>query len=66
MPQRDRKRALANALIEYLAPITERLNYYREHQDEVRDIILTGSRKAREEARRVMADVRRAARMDWD
>src|SRR5262249_57208382 len=44
----DRKKALAEALIEYLAPITERLNYYRNHQDEVRDIILEGSRRARE------------------
>ncbi len=62
----DRKRALADALIEYLAPITARLNYYRDHQDEVRDIILDGSRRAREEAGRVMADVRRAMKIAWE
>ncbi len=61
----DRKNALADALIEYLAPITKRLNYYRDHQDEVRSVILEGSRRAREEAGRVMADVRRAMRIDW-
>jgi tryptophanyl-tRNA synthetase len=61
----DRKKALAEVLIEYLAPITERLNYYREHQDEVRDVILAGSKKAREEAGRVMAEVHRAMRIDW-
>jgi tryptophanyl-tRNA synthetase len=61
----DRKNALADALIEYLAPVTERFNYYRDHQDEVRDLLIEGSQRAREEARRVMADVRRAMKIDW-
>ncbi|MBL8190146.1 MAG: tryptophan--tRNA ligase [Acidobacteria bacterium] len=61
----DRKKALAQAMIDYLAPITERVNYYRDHQDEVRDIILEGSRRAREEAGRVMGEVRRAMNISW-
>ena len=61
----DRKQALAEALIEYLAPITERLNYYRAHQDEVQDIMLAGSQKARAEAGRIMGEVRRAMQIDW-
>lgn len=61
----DRKKALAEALIEYLAPITARLNYFREHQDEVRDIIRAGSARARAEAGRVMGEVRRAMKIDW-
>jgi tryptophanyl-tRNA synthetase len=61
----DRKNALADALIEYLAPVTERFSYYSDHQDEVRDVIIEGSRRAREEAGRVMADVRRAMKIDW-
>lgn len=61
----DRKKALAEALIAYLAPITERLNYYRDHQDEVRDIIISGSQKAREEAEKIMAEVRTAIKIDW-
>ncbi|MBP6822758.1 MAG: tryptophan--tRNA ligase [Acidobacteria bacterium] len=62
----DRKKALAQAMIDYLSPITERVNYYREHQDEVRDIILEGSRRAREEAGRVMGEVRRAMNISWE
>lgn len=62
----DRKKALAETLIEYLAPITKRLNYYREHEDEVRDVITAGSKRAREEAGRIMADVRRAMKIDWN
>ena len=61
----DRKKALAQAMIDYLAPITERVNYYRDHQDEVRDIILEGSKRAREEAGRVMGEVRRAMNISW-
>jgi tryptophanyl-tRNA synthetase len=61
----DRKRALADALIEYLAPVTERLNYYRAHQDEVRDVLIEGSNRAREEAGRVMGEVRRAMKIAW-
>jgi tryptophanyl-tRNA synthetase len=61
----DRKKALAESLIEYLAPITERLNYYRDHQDEVMDVIQTGSRKARAEAQRIMGEVREAMQIRW-
>lgn len=61
----DRKKALAEALVAYLAPMTERLNYYRAHQDEVRDIIVEGSKRARAEAGRMMGEVRRAMRLDW-
>ncbi len=61
----DRKKALSDALIEYLAPITERLNYYREHQDDVRDIMLAGTKKASEEAARVMDEVRTAMKINW-
>ncbi len=62
----DRKKALAEALIEYLEPVTKRLNHYRDHQDEVRDIILEGSKRAREEAGRVMGEVRRAMKLAWE
>jgi len=61
----DRKKALAQAMVDYLAPITERVNYYRQHQDEVRDIILEGSRRAREEAGRIMGEVRQAMKINW-
>ena len=38
---------------------------WAKHQDEVRDIILEGSRCAREEAGRVMGEVRRAMNIAW-
>jgi len=62
----DRKKALAQALIEYLSPIYERQSYYRDHQDEVRDIIIEGSKRAREEAGRIMGEVRRAMKIAWE
>ncbi len=61
----DRKKALAQAMVDYLAPITERVNYYRQHQDEVRDVILEGSKRAREEAGRIMGEVRQAMKIAW-
>jgi len=61
----DRKRALAETLIEYLAPMREKLDYYQNHQDEVRDILIAGSKKAQTEAARVMSEVRQAMKIDW-
>src|SRR5678815_3785180 len=61
----DRKRALAETLIEYLAPIREKLDYYQSHQDEVRDILIAGSRKAQAEAAQIMGEVRQAMKIDW-
>ncbi len=61
----DRKRALADALVNYLGPISEKVNYYREHQDEVRDVLEQGTVRAREEAGRTMSEVRRAMKIDW-
>lgn len=61
----DRKKALGEALVGYLEPITKRLDYYRTHQDEVRDIMIEGSKKAREEAARIMDEVRSAIKINW-
>ncbi|MEP7273952.1 MAG: tryptophan--tRNA ligase [Acidobacteriota bacterium] len=61
----DRKRSVADALIEYLAPITARVSYYRDHQDEVHDILMSGTARAREEAGQTLSEVRRAMKMDW-
>jgi len=54
------KLLLAEALLENLGPIQERRRYYEAHPDEVLDILLQGNKKAREEARRTMAEVREA------
>ncbi|MDD2903622.1 MAG: tryptophan--tRNA ligase, partial [Syntrophales bacterium] len=54
----DCKKLLAEALLANLAPIQERRRYYEAHPDEVLDILEEGNKKAREEARRTMAEVR--------
>lgn len=61
----DRKKALADTLIEYLSPITEKVEYYKSHRDEVRDIIIEGSKRAEEEAARVMAIVKDAMKISF-
>src|SRR5262249_60595164 len=61
----DHKDALADALIEYLEPIARRRNNYRQRQDEVRDILMEGVKRAREEAGLVMGEVRRAMKINW-
>jgi tryptophanyl-tRNA synthetase len=51
---------LAEALLENMAPIQERRRYYEAHPDEVLDIMHQGNERAREQARRTMAEVREA------
>ncbi len=59
----DCKRALAKIINEKFAPIREKRRYYEEHISEVEDILREGSNKAREEAKKVLADVRELVRM---
>ena len=51
---------LAEALLENMAPIQERRRYYEAHPGEVLDIMHQGNDRAREQARRTMAEVREA------
>jgi tryptophanyl-tRNA synthetase len=62
----DRKRALADSIIERYGAIAERSRELRSNPDQVVAIIKEGSRRARAEAQRTMAEVRRAIKMDWD
>ena len=54
----DCKKMLAEALLENMAPIQERRRYYETHPDEVLDIMHQGNNRAREQARRTLAEVR--------
>ncbi|MDY6838586.1 MAG: tryptophan--tRNA ligase [Thermodesulfobacteriota bacterium] len=54
------KQKMAESLIEALAPIREKREYYEAHPDIVRAIVEEGNRKARETARRTMEEVRKA------
>jgi tryptophanyl-tRNA synthetase len=56
----DCKKLLAQALLANLAPIQERRRYYEAHPDVVLDILRQGNDRAREQARRTMAEVREA------
>lgn len=62
----DRKRALADSILERYGNIAERSRALRQTPDKVIEIIREGSRRARQEARTTMAEVRRAIKMDWE
>jgi tryptophanyl-tRNA synthetase len=61
----DRKRALADSIIEKYGEIAERSQHYRDNPDEVIQILKTGSQRAHGEATRTMDEVRKAIKMDW-
>jgi tryptophanyl-tRNA synthetase len=54
------KKLMAEGLIEGLAPIREKRHYYEQRPDEVEEIIVSGSDKARETAVTTMEEVRAA------
>jgi tryptophanyl-tRNA synthetase len=56
----DCKKLLAQALLENLAPIQERRRYYETHPNEVLEIMYRGNDRARQQARRTLAEVRDA------
>jgi len=62
----DRKRALADSIIERYGAIVERSRELRRNPDKVVAIIKEGSRRARAEAQETMTEVRRAIKMDWE
>lgn len=62
----DRKRALADSIIERYGAIAERSRELRRNPDKVVAIIKEGSRRARAEAQVTMGEVRRAIKMDWE
>lgn len=62
----DRKRALADSIVERYGEIAERSRALREHPEEVIAILKDGASRARAEAQRTMAEVRRAIKLDWE
>ena len=59
------KQRLAEALNTFLDPIRERRAHYEAHLDQVREILVDGSRRARVVAQATMAEVRQAMRIDY-
>ena len=62
----DRKRALADSIIERYGAIAQRSRELRENPEQVVSILKNGSRRAKAEAEKTMAEVRRAIKMDWE
>ena len=61
----DRKRVLADAIIERYGAIASRSRELRSNPDQVVDVLLKGSNRARIEAEKTMAQVRKAIKIDW-
>ena len=61
----DRKRALAEAIINRYGAIAERSRQLRDHPEEVIRVLHEGAARARVEARQTMAEVRQAIGLDW-
>lgn len=59
----DCKRQLGALINEKFAEIREKRRYYETHIDEVKDILNDGSKRARTEAQKVLAEVRRLVNM---
>jgi tryptophanyl-tRNA synthetase len=62
----DRKRALADSIIERYGAIGERSRRLRDNPGQVVALIKEGSRRASLEAQKTMAEVRRAIKRDWE
>ena len=59
------KRQLAKNIIEELRPIREKRAYYEEHLDEVDEILIEGTKKAKEIAKQTMKKVKDAMKLNY-
>ena len=59
------KRQLAKNIIEELRPIREKRPYYEEHLDEVDEILIEGTKKAKEIAKQTMKKVKDAMKLNY-
>ncbi|MFY9611732.1 MAG: tryptophan--tRNA ligase [Blastocatellia bacterium] len=62
----DRKRTLADSIIERYGAIAHKSRELRDNPGRVVEILKDGSRRARAEAEKTMTEVRRAIKMDWE
>ena len=59
------KKELINSMIEFLKPIQEKRNYYKQHPEEVDEILISGTKAARERAKETMKKVRKNIKIDY-
>jgi tryptophanyl-tRNA synthetase len=58
------KEKLYEAMNKFLTPIREKYNYYENHLEEVQEIIRTGTKKTRKEAKKTLIEVKREMQLD--
>ncbi|HMG34211.1 MAG TPA: tryptophan--tRNA ligase [Blastocatellia bacterium] len=61
----DRKRALADSIIERYGEIAQKSRELRDDPSRVISVLQQGSKRARAEAQKTMNEVKRAIKMDW-
>ncbi len=61
----DCKRILTGNLLQALSPLQEKRSRLLDRKDEVRQILVEGSQRARQVAQETMEEVRRAMALDW-
>ena len=59
------KRQLAQNIIDFLKPIKEKRKYYEERPELVDEILLKGTKKAQEEAKKTMKKVKEAMMLNY-
>ena len=59
------KRELAAAINQYLQPFREKRSYYESHPEEVDKILEEGTKRAREKAKQMMKQVKKAMQIDY-
>lgn len=59
------KRQLANNIIEFLKPMREKREYYEAHPEILDKILKEGTEKAREEAKKNIARIKKAMKLDY-
>ncbi len=59
------KKQLANNIIEYLKPMREKRAYYEAHPEILDKILIEGTKKAKEEAKKNMKRIKKAMKLDY-
>ena len=59
------KKQLANNIIEFLRPMREKRAYYEAHPEIIDKILIEGTKKAKEEAKKNMKKIKKAMKLDY-
>ena len=59
------KKQLANNIIEFLRPMREKRAYYEVHPEIIDKILIEGTKKAKEEAKKNMKKIKKAMKLDY-